>query len=164
MFMPCLLKKNTGLMPIGVLFILIITMSTVCSMPLRAPDSLSKTHQNAPYNKPYTVQGKTYHPMRTAVGYKAVGVASWYGAEAGNLTAMGARFQAQGLTAAHKTLPLPSKVRVTNLRNGRSVDVIVNDRGPFKSNRLIDLSHGAAKKIGLDKQGLSKVRVVYLGR
>ncbi len=164
MFMQCFLKKNTGLMPVGVLFVLFVTMSTVSSMPLRASDSLSKAHQNASYNKSYTVQGKTYHPMRTAAGYKAVGVASWYGAEAGNLTAMGARFHAQGLTAAHKTLPLPSKVRVTNLRNGRSVDVVVNDRGPFKNNRLIDLSHGAAKIIGLDKQGLSKVRVVYLDR
>lgn len=76
---------------------------------------------------------------------------------------MGARFNPQGLTAAHKTLPLPTKVRVTNLHNGRSVDVIVNDRGPFKRNRVIDLSHGAAKRIGLDKQGLAEVKVEYLG-
>ncbi len=75
---------------------------------------------------------------------------------------MGARFNPQGLTAAHKTLPLPTKVRVTNLRNGRSVDVVVNDRGPFKKGRLIDLSQGAAKKIGLHTQGLTEVKVEYL--
>jgi peptidoglycan lytic transglycosylase len=162
MIMQSMLKK-TGVIPVGILFILIITMSAGCSVPFKAPlPTVSKAHQNAPYNKSYTVRGKTYYPMRSAAGYKEEGVASWYGAESGNLTAMGTRFNPQGLTAAHKTLPLPSKVRVTNLRNGRSVDVVVNDRGPFKNNRLIDLSHGAAKKIGLHQQGLSKVRVVYL--
>ncbi|WP_304055827.1 septal ring lytic transglycosylase RlpA family protein [Nitrosomonas communis] len=98
--------------------------------------------------------------MPSAVGYSEKGIASWYGAESGNRTAMGTRFYPQGLTAAHKTLPLPTKVRVTNLRNGRAVDVIVNDRGPFKKNRLIDLSHGAAKRIGL--RGLTEVKVEYL--
>ena len=73
---------------------------------------------------------------------------------------MGTRFVPHGLTAAHKTLPLPTRVRVTNLHNGRYVDVIVNDRGPFKKGRIIDLSHGAAKKIGL--HGIAKVRVEYL--
>lgn len=95
--------------------------------------------------------------MASAAGYRAEGIASWYGSESGNKTAMGTRFNPQGLTAAHKTLPLPTKVKVTNLRNGRSVTVIVNDRGPFKKNRLIDLSHGAAKQIGL--QGLTEVRI-----
>jgi rare lipoprotein A len=116
---------------------------------------------SAPYNKPYRVRGKTYYPMRSAVGYRETGIASWYGSESGNRTAMGTRFRPQGLTAAHKTLPLPSKVRVTNLRNGRSVEVIVNDRGPFKRGRLIDLSHGAAKRIGL--HGLTRVKIEYLG-
>jgi len=97
--------------------------------------------------------------MRSAVGYNEQGIASWYGSESGNRTAMGTRFNPHGLTAAHKTLPLPTRVRVTSLKNGRSVDVVVNDRGPFKENRLIDLSHGAAKRIGLDKQGLVKVKV-----
>ncbi|MBY0484880.1 septal ring lytic transglycosylase RlpA family protein [Nitrosomonas sp.] len=115
----------------------------------------------APYNKPYKVQGITYYPMRSAAGYREVGHASWYGSESGNRTAMGTRFDPHGLTAAHKTLPLPSKVRVTNLHNGRHVDVLVNDRGPFKKGRVIDLSHGAAKKIGL--HGVAKVRIEYLG-
>lgn len=111
--------------------------------------------------KSYRVKGKAYSPMQSAAGYKAYGVASWYGAESGNLTASGVRFNPNGLTAAHKTLPLSSKVRVTNLRNGRSVDVLVNDRGPFKANRLIDLSHRAAEQIGM--RGLAEVTVEYLG-
>lgn len=114
----------------------------------------------AAYNKPYRVKGKAYAPLRTASGYKAKGVASWYGSESGNRTASGVRFDPNGLTAAHKTLPIPSKVRVTNLRNGRHVDVVINDRGPFSSNRLIDLSKGAAEHIGMS--GLTEVTVEYL--
>jgi rare lipoprotein A len=133
-------------------------------MPQTTDHPATQLHKNvnAPYNRPYTVRGQTYHPIRTAVGYRETGIASWYGSESGNRTAKGTHFNPQGLTAAHKTLPLPTKVKVTNLRNGRSVNVVVNDRGPFKKNRLIDLSYGAAKKIGLDKQGLTKVKVEYL--
>lgn len=145
----------------GIMILVIIFLFSGCSAPVKKPtSSVSRTHQNAPYNKPYKVRGKTYYPMASAVGYSERGIASWYGAESGNRTAMGTRFNPQGLTAAHKTLPLPTKVRVTNLRNGRKVDVIVNDRGPFKKNRLIDLSQGAAKKIGLS--GLAEVKVEYL--
>ena len=117
-------------------------------------------HKRA-YNRPYRVKGKMYYPMASASGYSEVGMASWYGSESGSKTAMGTRFSPNGVSAAHKTLPLPSKVRVTNLRNGRSVVLTVNDRGPFKHNRIIDLSHGAARKIGLG--GLAKVKVDYLG-
>lgn len=115
---------------------------------------------NAAYNKPYKINGVTYYPLKSAAGYREVGTASWYGSESGNRTAMGTRFVPHGLTAAHKTLPLPSRVRVTNLNNGRYVDVIVNDRGPFKKGRIIDLSHGAAKKIGL--HGVAKVKIEHL--
>jgi rare lipoprotein A len=145
----------------GILILLIAFLSSVCSISTKSSTtSLSRSKQNAPYNRPYKVGGKTYYPISSAVGYREKGIASWYGKESGNRTAMGTRFNPQGLTAAHRTLPLPTKVRVTNLRNGRAVDVIVNDRGPFKRNRLIDLSHGAAKKIGL--HGLTEVRVEYL--
>lgn len=127
----------------------------------RSPAADKRTpNPQAAYNRPYTVRGVTYVPLPTASGYRETGTASWYGSESGNRTAMGTRFVPHGLTAAHKTLPLPSKVRVTNLSNGRHVDVLVNDRGPFKKGRLIDLSQGAAKKIGL--QGVGKVRVEYL--
>ena len=100
--------------------------------------------------------------MVSAKGYSETGIASWYGAESGSKTAMGTHFSPGGISAAHKTLPLPSKVRVTNLHNGRSIVVVVNDRGPFKKNRIIDLSQGAARKIGMN--GLAKVKVDYLGR
>lgn len=157
----------TSLRLAGLSLLLMVFLFSGCSAPIKSPTpSLSRPQStaphNKPYNKPYKVRGQTYYPMSSAVGYKERGIASWYGSESGNRTAMGTRFNPHGLTAAHKTLPLPSKVRVTNLRNGRSVDVIVNDRGPFKKNRLIDLSHGAAKRIGLHKQGLTEVRVEYL--
>lgn len=140
------------------LLTLIVSLMSGCSTTTKTPTaSVPKSQSGAPYNRPYKVRGKTYYPMASAAGYRAEGIASWYGSESGNKTAMGTRFNPQGLTAAHKTLPLPTKVKVTNLRNGRSVTVIVNDRGPFKKNRLIDLSHGAAKQIGL--QGLTEVRI-----
>lgn len=115
---------------------------------------------NAAYNKPYKVQGIVYYPLKTSAGYREIGNASWYGSESGNRTAMGMRFNPHALTAAHKTLPLPSRVRVTNMSNGRHVDVTVNDRGPFKKDRIIDLSQGAAKKIGL--HGVLKVKIEHL--
>ncbi|MBK8815214.1 MAG: septal ring lytic transglycosylase RlpA family protein [Methylococcaceae bacterium] len=114
------------------------------------------------YNRPYRVKGRTYYPMTSPEGYSEIGMASWYGHESGSKTSMGTYFRPEGISAAHKTLPLPSKVRVTNLHNGRSIVLVVNDRGPFKPNRIIDLSHGAARKIGVN--GLAKVKVVYLGR
>lgn len=122
---------------------------------------LTNKAKTKPYNKPYKIKGKTYIPLQTASGYKARGIASWYGSGSGNRTASGVRFDPRGLTAAHKTLPIPSKVRVTNLRNGRSVDVIINDRGPFVGNRLIDLSKGAAEQIGM--KGLAEVAIEYIG-
>lgn len=129
--------------------------------PSRSTESVHRVPSpNAAYNRPYKVRGITYYPLKSAAGYRESGIASWYGSESGNRTAMGVRFVPHGLTAAHKTLPLPSKVRVTNLNNGRYVDVIVNDRGPFKKGRVIDLSHGAAKKIGL--HGVGKVRIEHL--
>jgi rare lipoprotein A len=117
------------------------------------------SHKQA-YNRPYRVKGTTYYPMASARGYSETGIASWYGSESGSKTSMGSHFSPNGLSAAHKTLPLPSKVRVTNLHNGQSIVLIVNDRGPFKKNRIIDLSHGAAKRIGLS--GTAKVKVDYL--
>jgi rare lipoprotein A len=163
-------KKKGRTLTLFILVVFIAILFTGCSTPFRVPTPTIKQtpeisahpNVNAPYNKAYTVKGKTYYPMRTAVGYTETGIASWYGSESGNRTAMGTRFNPQGITAAHKTLPLPAKVKVTNLRNERSVVVTVNDRGPFTKNRLIDLSHGAAKKIGLDKQGVTKVRIEYI--
>lgn len=91
------------------------------------------------------------------IKYKAVGIASWYGYESGNTTAMGTRFNPMNLTAAHRTLPLPSRVRVTNLKNHKVVIVTVNDRGPYAKGRILDLSLAAARAIGI--KGTERVRV-----
>lgn len=112
---------------------------------------------------PYQVGGVWYVP-REQPGYDQVGTASWYG-EAFHLkaTANGETFDKDIPSAAHTTLPLPSLVEVTNLDNGRKLTVRVNDRGPFVDNRIIDLSHEAARQLGYDRQGLARVRVRYLG-
>ena len=108
---------------------------------------------------PYKVGSMTYTPADVA-SYDEVGYASWYGEElSGNLTANGEMFNPQGISAAHKTLPLPSYVEVTALDTGRTILVRVNDRGPFSNDRLIDLSLGAARQLGIDRNGVSGVRV-----
>ena len=113
--------------------------------------------------KPYSVAGRTYIP-RDNPRYSRIGLASWYGsAFHGRLTANGEVYDVNGLTAAHPTLPLPSYVRVTNLENGRSLVVRVNDRGPFARNRLIDVSSRAADMLGFRGKGTAKVQVDYVG-
>jgi rare lipoprotein A len=115
---------------------------------------------------PYVVKGKRYVPMsvKEAGKYRQKGIASWYGYETlrqkgGHMTANGEAFDPKGLNAAHKYLPLPIYVRVTNLENNRMIIVRVNDRGPFVRGRIIDLSAGAAKKLGFYKKGTTKVLV-----
>jgi rare lipoprotein A len=110
--------------------------------------------------KSYKVNNKKYYVMKTAHGYKKYGTASWYGRKFhSKRTASGARFNMYGLTAAHKSLPINSKVKVTNIKNGRSVIVTINDRGPFVRNREIDLSYAAAKKIGMLPNGSTYVKI-----
>ncbi|MCM1001092.1 MAG: septal ring lytic transglycosylase RlpA family protein [Wolbachia endosymbiont of Melophagus ovinus] len=110
----------------------------------------------------YTINGVTYHPKHCN-HYEEIGVASWYGMEDhGTLTANGEVFDRNSVSAAHKTLPLPCFVLVTNLENGRKLVVRVNDRGPFVKGRIIDLSEKAAKILGFHKSGLAKVKVQYL--
>lgn len=115
---------------------------------------------------PYVVNGKRYVPMTLAQAakYREKGIASWYGDETrrqkgGHMTANGEAFDPDGLNAAHKHLPLPTYVKVTNLDNGKSIIVRVNDRGPFVAGRIIDLSAGAAKKLGFYKKGTARVLV-----
>lgn len=113
---------------------------------------------------PYQVGGRWYVP-REEPGYDRSGMASWYGGGFhSRLTANGERFDAARLTAAHPTLPLPSHVYVTNLANGRTVLVRINDRGPFIGERIIDLSRYTARLLGLEGQGVGHVRVRYAGR
>ncbi len=114
--------------------------------------------------KPYVVAGKTYVPEEN-VNYRAEGLASWYGDDFhGRLTANGEIYDMNSISAAHPTLPLPSYARVTSLRNHRSIIVRVNDRGPFHGDREIDLSAKTAKLLGFHGDGLSRVRVEYVGR
>jgi len=112
--------------------------------------------------KPYQVAGVTYYPYHDS-RFAEQGIASWYGSEFhGRSTANGEPFDMNAVTAAHKTLPLPSTVRVTNLENGRSVLVRVNDRGPFVNGRVIDLSRRAAQLLGVYGPGTAKVRVEFV--
>lgn len=113
--------------------------------------------------RPYQIRGRWYRPVEQP-DYDETGLASWYGdAFHGRPTATGERFDMHGMSAAHKTLPLPGLVEVTNLANGRSVVLRLNDRGPFVDNRIIDLSRGAAVELDLLSQGVGRVRVRYLG-
>ena len=108
---------------------------------------------------PYQVNGITYRPQEN-YNYKEVGIASWYGPDFHKgLTANGETYNMHAMSAAHRTLPLPSVVKVTNLENGKTVVVRVNDRGPFVNNRIIDLSKSAADKLGFLDSGTAKVKV-----
>ncbi len=111
-------------------------------------------------NSPYTVLGKRYYPLASAEGYAETGISSWYGTKFhGKPTANGEVYNLYAMTAAHKTLPLPSFVRVTYLANGRQVVVRVNDRGPFHDDRIIDLSWAAAQKLGFADTGTARVKL-----
>lgn len=114
-------------------------------------------------NRPYSVLGKSYTPMKTRDSYKATGIASWYGKKFhGQKTSSGEVYDMYAMTAAHPTLPLPSYARVTNPVNGKSVVVRVNDRGPFLHNRIMDLSYAAAWKLGYIGNGSARVTVELL--
>jgi rare lipoprotein A len=130
--------------------------------PVAAVESSNPPRRRTKTSRPYRIRGKTYRPMLSSKGYREVGIASWYGFESGNRTATGATFNPHALSAAHKTLPLPTRVRVTNLANGRSAVVVVNDRGPFVQGRLIDLSLGAAKRLDIYRRGSGRVLVEAL--
>ncbi|SMC19188.1 rare lipoprotein A [Desulfacinum hydrothermale DSM 13146] len=110
--------------------------------------------------KPYQINGVWYYPIPNAEGYREKGLASWYGADwHGRRTANGERYDMHAMTAAHKTLPMNTHVKVTHLKTGRSVVVRINDRGPFVRGRIIDLSYEAARRLGLQKEGVAPVLV-----
>ncbi|WP_456414093.1 septal ring lytic transglycosylase RlpA family protein [Thiolapillus sp.] len=129
------------------------------------PDAVPQHAPRSKYGNPpsYTVFGKTYHVLEHARGYRARGLASWYGMKFhGRRTSSGEPYDMYAMTAAHKTLPLPTWVRVTNLDNDKSVVVKVNDRGPFHAGRIIDLSYAAASKLDVLARGTAPVEVVAL--
>ena len=126
------------------------------------PNAVPKNEPPSRYGNPgsYVVYGKRYHTLPSSKGYKERGLASWYGTKFhGKRTSSGEPYDLYGMTAAHKTLPLPTYVEVTNLANNRSVIVKVNDRGPFHEERLIDLSYTAAVKLEIVGNGTGKVEV-----
>ncbi len=127
-------------------------------------DAVPKVEPYHPYGtRDYVVGGRHYHVLKTSKGYIKRGYASWYGSNFhGNHTSTQERFNLYGMTAASPELPLPSYVQVTNLRNGKTVVVRVNDRGPFHSNRILDLSYAAAKKLGFVDHGTAPVKIVAI--
>ncbi len=178
-----LYKKNTKTKNHLILFFAVIALGLSSCSKLRdndvsSPSSMDVTPNEAPYDqpdwmeskgdgiykvgKPYKVNGIWYFPKED-YNYDEVGFASWYGPDFHNKrTANGEIFDMDAMSAAHKTLPLPSIVRVTNLQNGRSLILRVNDRGPFVNNRLLDVSRKGAQLLGFAEQGTTKVRVELL--
>lgn len=131
----------------------------------RIPDAVPRAEPRSRYGNPtsYVVAGQRYHVMADATGYRARGNASWYGTKFhGRTTSSGEPYNMYAMTAAHKSLPLPTYVQVRNLQNGRTVVVRVNDRGPFIANRIIDLSYAAASKLGFVEQGTAPVEITAI--
>lgn len=146
--------------------VLLLFLMPACSTPEKSAQKTAPAVQAAEArvkNAPYRVRGKRYTPMSVAdaLQYTETGYASWYGGKGRSMkTSSGEYINPQrSMTAAHKTLPMPCKVKVTCLATGKSTIVRINNRGPFHSNRLIDLTTSAAKRIGLHSRGVSKVRL-----
>ncbi len=157
-----------------IFFLILFSLLTSCSSTRKdgppsynvdvskIPDAVPKRERPSKIgNKPtYTVFGKKYYVMSSSKNYDEQGIASWYGTRFHqHYTSNGERYDMLAMTAAHKTLPLPTYVQVTNLRNGRKIIVKVNDRGPFEANRIIDLSYAAAKKLAMLGHGTTWVDV-----
>jgi len=143
----------------------VVTLTALVAACASTPEESVSVPPNAgvyKIGKPYQIGDTWYYPHEQP-DYDETGIASWYG-PSGNRTANGEIYTAADLTAAHRTLPLPVNVRVTDLDNGRSIIVRVNDRGPFAKGRIIDLSARAAELLGYKEKGTARVRVTYIGR
>lgn len=154
-----MLKKTNIYIVLGCIFLL-----SACAN--KRPDIFTKqaTHSVCKGKSCYKQNGKHYSLLKSSQHYAEKGTASWYGHQFNKKrTSSGERFNMYKMTAAHKTLPLATYVQVTNLSNGKKVVVKVNDRGPFVSNRLIDLSYAAAKRLGMVGRGLAHVEVKAIG-
>ena len=149
-------KHSTGL---KYCLLIILVFFLCCSCAKRPPVA------KPGYPKPYKVLGQWYQPVSDANGFREQGTASWYGPDFhGKRTANGETYDMDGMTAAHKTLPLGTLVRVCNLENNKEVEVRINDRGPFVWGRIIDLSREAAKRIGMMGSGTARVEIVAIGQ
>ena len=124
------------------------------------PDEFNKLQKLEPLSRPYEINGKWYYPLASSHGFKQIGYASWYGADFhGKRTANGEIYNMYKLSAAHKTLPLGTYLKVHNLSNDKKIVIRVNDRGPFIKGRVIDLSYAAAKKLDILLSGIAKVKI-----
>jgi rare lipoprotein A len=160
---------------VGVVLLLLLGLLSGCSStadkgwatndlpdPASIPDAVPKLEPKSKYGNPasYVVFGRRYYTRNSSKGYIERGVASWYGRHFhGRKTSSGERYDMYAMTAAHKTLPLPTYARVTNLTNGRTAVVKINDRGPFHGDRVIDLSYSAARKLGVVAKGTGMVEI-----
>lgn len=144
------------------LIIVIFLTSGSCAPTVKSGTSGTRTKVPAT-QKPYVIKGVKYYPIASSLGYRDTGIASWYGRKFhGRRTSNGERYNMYADTAAHKTLPMDTVLLVKNLENGREVVVRVNDRGPFVRGRIVDLSYGSAKKLGIIRKGTAKVRISAL--
>ena len=148
-----------------ILFIVIAFLFVGCSYKTYETQTYNISTSKSPTNKPYLINGKFYYPLKKVhIGWTQKGIASWYGPDFhGKFTSNGEVYNMYAYTAAHKTLPMNTIVKVTNLNNRKSVIVRINDRGPFVKGRIIDLSYIAGKKIGLDVTGTAPVKIEVIG-
>jgi len=147
----------------GLCLVAILFFFTSCTSVTPRPRAGTKASQPK-QSKPYQIDGVWYYPRADADGFRQSGLASWYGDPFhGRKTANGETYNMHGISAAHKTLPFNTVVNVRNLDNGRDIRVRINDRGPFVRNRVIDLSYGAARQIGLVGPGTARVELIALG-
>lgn len=141
-----------------------LALAACATAPPPTPRPAPSPSRVPPTQRPYEVYGKLYTPLPSAEAFREEGLASWYGAEFHGLrTANGEVYDMNGMTAAHKILPMNVSVRVINLENNKSAILRINDRGPFVEGRIIDLSAGAAKALGIHRPGTARVRIEALG-
>ena len=172
----CAKRKLESRTKLILVWLVCVALLAACTSPLSKKDSapkkptridrsekvIPKAEPKSKYGNPksYVVFGQRYHTLPSAKGYVEQGIASWYGTKFhGRRTSSGETYDMYAMTAAHKTLPLPTYARVTNKKNGRSIIVRINDRGPFHDNRIIDLSYAAATKLGIVTTGTGLVEV-----
>jgi rare lipoprotein A len=163
------MKRISHLLLLGIFFILLSTFFGGCSQKRYDIKNLNATKYTSAARhratmRSYRVMGKRYHPTYVEVGQVMNGVSSWYGPNFhGKYTSNGEVYNMHARTAAHKTWPMDTMVRVRNLQNGKSTIVRINDRGPFVRGRIIDCSYTAGKELGLDQMGIAKVSIEVLG-
>jgi rare lipoprotein A len=157
---PIIRRRIPNLRPVHLLLLVTLSLLLLAEVQAKAQN------RNYPQTQqPYVIDNKVYHPLPSAVGFKQTGIASWYGPDFnGHKTSNGEIYNMYGQTAAHKLLPMNTILLVSNLENGRSTIVRINDRGPFIQGRILDLSYTAAKKLDLVGDGTARVRLTAIGR